>query len=351
MKKILLLVFFGNLMFLNAQYLFTGEVLEGKENQTVYLSLVENYRKSSRVYANQIIKETKTDANGYFKFKGDNLSPDNRIYRIHIDGCEEIKSGGSHFLKDCNYTQRILFIAKKTDTITFPLLQNKQALCEVTSTNKNSRLLLEVDALKEEMILDFMEYHSKANESLNFKKWFKTFKEYGINNNEPLVDLYIYGFLSDRASETYEFYLEDIKSSSYYNELEKRLVESYKTAPFTLQYMNELFADKKLVQAKPEKTATFGFYSILLIIIAIVGIPIAILILKNRLAVAKRSMTKKLTPQELNVFEAMKNGLTNKEIASELFISLSTVKTHINSIYKKLNISSREEITKNQPGV
>ena len=35
---------------------------------------------------------------------------------------------------------------------------------------------------------------------------------------------------------------------------------------------------------------------------------------------------------------------TNKEIASELFISLSTVKTHINNLNKKLNVTSRKEL-------
>jgi DNA-binding CsgD family transcriptional regulator len=35
---------------------------------------------------------------------------------------------------------------------------------------------------------------------------------------------------------------------------------------------------------------------------------------------------------------------SNKEIASELFISHNTVKTHINNIYKKLAISNREEL-------
>lgn len=37
-------------------------------------------------------------------------------------------------------------------------------------------------------------------------------------------------------------------------------------------------------------------------------------------------------------------GKSNNEIAEQHFISLSTVKTHINNIYKKLNISSREEL-------
>ena len=37
------------------------------------------------------------------------------------------------------------------------------------------------------------------------------------------------------------------------------------------------------------------------------------------------------------------DGKSNKEIAIELFIELSTVKTHINKLYTKLKIKNRNE--------
>jgi len=54
----------------------------------------------------------------------------------------------------------------------------------------------------------------------------------------------------------------------------------------------------------------------------------------------------KLTVTERRVVSLIKNGKINKEIAEELNISLSTVKTHINSIYKKLDISTRSDLIK-----
>jgi len=351
MKQILILVFFGNLMVLHGQYHFSGQISKIGETQTVYLSLVENYRKSSRVYSNQIIKETKTDNNGRFIFKGDNLLNENRIYRIHIDGCLEGDSGNSHFLRDCNNTQSVLFIAQKGDTISFPLLENNQALCEITSTNKNSNLLLEINALKEEMILDFLEYDSKANESLNFKKWFATFQEYGEKNKEPLADLYSYDFLSDRANETHSYYIKDLINNPYYASLFERLSKKYKASPFVLQYMEELSADRTINKVKPEKAPAFGFTKIASILSIIGFISILLLKYKPKHKAQLSILQEELSPQELRVYKAIQNNKTNKEIAAELFISVSTVKTHINSIYKKLNVSSRKEITKNQPGV
>ncbi len=48
-----------------------------------------------------------------------------------------------------------------------------------------------------------------------------------------------------------------------------------------------------------------------------------------------------LTPRELEVLEALAQGLGNKHIAKQLEISQSTVKFHIAQIYAKLDVSSR----------
>lgn len=50
-----------------------------------------------------------------------------------------------------------------------------------------------------------------------------------------------------------------------------------------------------------------------------------------------------LTQKETEIFNLIVSGKSNKDIANELFIELSTVKTHINKIYSKLNISDRKE--------
>lgn len=53
-----------------------------------------------------------------------------------------------------------------------------------------------------------------------------------------------------------------------------------------------------------------------------------------------------LSGRQRDVFNLILQGKTNKEITSALHIELSTLKTHINQIYKILGISSRKE-TKN----
>ncbi|TDD23100.1 response regulator [Nonomuraea diastatica] len=51
-----------------------------------------------------------------------------------------------------------------------------------------------------------------------------------------------------------------------------------------------------------------------------------------------------LTERELDVVRLIARGRTNQEVAAELFVSLSTVKTHLGSIFAKLGVRNRVEI-------
>ena len=51
-----------------------------------------------------------------------------------------------------------------------------------------------------------------------------------------------------------------------------------------------------------------------------------------------------LTPREREVFFLASRGLRNSEIASELYLSEKTIKTHLRNIYNKLNLTSKAEL-------
>jgi DNA-binding NarL/FixJ family response regulator len=48
-----------------------------------------------------------------------------------------------------------------------------------------------------------------------------------------------------------------------------------------------------------------------------------------------------LTSRELAVLELVTNGMSNEEIAEQLYLSLNTVKTHIRTTYRKIGASTR----------
>lgn len=50
-----------------------------------------------------------------------------------------------------------------------------------------------------------------------------------------------------------------------------------------------------------------------------------------------------LTPREAEVLAAIARGRSNPEIARQFFVSVATVKTHVNSLFAKLGVSSRAQ--------
>jgi LuxR family maltose regulon positive regulatory protein len=56
-----------------------------------------------------------------------------------------------------------------------------------------------------------------------------------------------------------------------------------------------------------------------------------------------------LTPRESEVYELLTEGLTNREIASQLFVSEVTVKVHVRHILAKLDVRSRTEAVLKAP--
>jgi len=65
-------------------------------------------------------------------------------------------------------------------------------------------------------------------------------------------------------------------------------------------------------------------------------------------AKARKKETRKssLSGQEMKVLHLMADGLSNKEIANELFIAETTVKTHVSKILAKLEAKRRTEAVK-----
>lgn len=331
---------------MTAQHHFDGYIDNERWQSDVYLSVIEDYRTLNGINDEQIISKVDSDDSGYFQFKGNQLDSQQKIYKLHVDNCETYNQGSNHFDGHCADSRDILFIAKSTDTITFPLSFEAQMFCDITSNNPKNAAFIKIDSLKEEMKFAYTEFRSKANRELNNKKWFKTLQDYGQNLNEPLAELYIYAFLSDRSNQFHNYYLEDLKTNSYYDELLERLKENYSNSSYAIQYEAELNSDKYILSPSSEHASSFNWtYLIIGLLFASVLLNLwFVFSAKKRKVKQHTEAREQLTKQEQNVLDLLLDDNTNKDIAETLFVSVSTVKTHVNNVYKKLRVNSRDEL-------
>lgn len=68
------------------------------------------------------------------------------------------------------------------------------------------------------------------------------------------------------------------------------------------------------------------------------------LTLPENSAINKAELEKlNLTTREYEVLQLLTQGSTNAEIAAQLFLSLSTVKTHVSNLFVKMNVKNRAQ--------
>ncbi len=343
-KKILLYSTF--LIHINAlwsQYKFSGYVDTKNEEGTIYLSLIEDYRKISGIYPEQIIQKTEADSTGYFSFEGNNLPLQNRIYRIHTENCSE-RGSSIHFNGICKDSNEILFIANNKDIISLPYTTDNEMFCKIISDNERSKTFLKVDSIIEDMRYAFSSYRSEANRKVNSKKWVGTLQQYGKKTNEPLTELYIYSFISNKSNNLYSYYLKDLRVNSYYDDLLRRLGEQYPNTTYFNLYNRELASDRFSIKVLKKDNSNLWFLSILFLLFISIIINIMQFLHSKKKRLDNKLKNRKLTSQEKKILDLILSDKTNKEIATIMYVSISTVKTHINNLYKKLDVTSRDEV-------
>ena len=323
------------------QHRISGFIEADKKNKAVYISLLK-YNEESAIYTNQILRSVLTDSTGFFEFTGKILPKENMLYRIHAN-LDETKSG-LEFYQDSEYKNYHNFIFSNTDTISFP---KSSDFWFVNSQNTNPADLQWRNLLKYREVLREEYTKIKDAEALtNAKQSFlNELKLYCIDSlSSPLVRLLAFGYFKDDHKVLKKDFEQD---PDFYYDLQHELNKDYSGTSYSSQFQDEI--SKLSTQITNQKYIFHKRLNYILALCLALSFMMMVYLsckLKSNKKQAVTNEAPTLTSQEEKVAKLIYKGMSNKDIASNLFISLNTVKSHISSLYAKTGVANRQQLIK-----
>ena len=322
MKKtqIIILLFFLS-FFANAQTSISGFInLDKTENTVSKISLYKiNVFHENKQDERNLLATAPIGKDGFFQFDKSLIEEQDQIYRVELEW--DVDSPID--VIDYQY-----FILSKTDSIYF----HKSNL--LIGNNSNSNLAdLEWQKLNQ--------FESKVNaqhgilQQNNYKNYLKDSLQILLVKLIGIKQLDDKRLLEKDIVENQDYYV------SLLDELKKSDLD-----PIEYAHLENKIAllNLKDIEQKYQYSLLWNFLAMLVI----VGLLGYLFYLRKKVNTPSNLPIAQLSKQEKVIKELILEGKTNKEIASHLYISISTVKTHITNLYKKLGVSNRNDILMNR---
>lgn len=280
--------------------------------QKVFLSKLDMDHLENLKYGKSVAWARIND-DGYFSFDGKYIADKSAVYHLYVREVEKV-------LKD-TISRGSSFILSNSDDIKFS--PTKSPFTEYTTTNLADK---EWKKLREFETQLLHLQPGKEQESLRLKSFAKDSLQILLVKLISIKQLENKQLLDQDIAKNPEYYLallEELKGSEMpkeqYRFLERKLA----------------FLTQEAVEQKYNWSMALNFILGFLIVALA-----AILVFRRK----EQPIFPELSKQERTIQDLILQGKTNKEIANELFISISTVKTHITNIYGKLKVSNRQEL-------
>jgi DNA-binding CsgD family transcriptional regulator len=285
-----------------------------------YLSLIPDFTQLHSISNESIIQKSGIDGEGLFHFDSRTLPPGDHLYRLHFskkgDPAASLIIGG----QDENH---IFLVADTNSIIKIRIPGGLQLLSGLSVAGyEPNRALLQINQIAG--FLDTLDYYGPAvNRDFVREAVYDKLRQYADTCSHPLISLYaLYHsrFESDftKNPDFYEKYLHKWKNED-----------------------SEYFRAFRAQLPVKERIVLWPFILIGFVILAGGSATFIYIRASNK---TNKNPYQSLTVQERKIFGLLKDGRSNKEISEECGISLSTVKSHVNNIYSKLNISSRTDV-------
>ena len=339
-------IVFGLISFLSSIELRAEYEIKGKLNissdwqHQVFLSTINKLDDYYNANPEFIIQVGNIKSDGTFTLKGDNLPPEPRFYRLYL-----VKEENSEF-------DACLYVGGEDHNFIHIILDNNTSLEIQAGTDhlapfgnykiigdKANQALRELNML---IFPSFYFYQIKFPSELQFseQKLNRDLFNFADSSEQILVSL------AAMVNTDMDKYF-DLESSKYLD-FGKHLSENLTNHSYTEDYFR-----KMNYYSGGFNSSSIPLWIYMVIAFLSIALIIAIFKINSLLKSLKKLSAKPLkmindtlptfTKQEEKILSLILDEKSNKEIASELYIELSTVKTHINKLYSKLGVKNRNE--------
>ncbi len=323
-----------------AKYHIEGKINLGEEWQPkVFMAMVEKLSDYYRASPDLIVDIAVVNEDGSFVLEGKQLPEENRFYRLYLmkeqntdyDACLYV--GGD----DHNFIHLILNNHSELEILADSSYYSPFGNYQVKGSTDN-QLMRE---------LARMVYPSFYFYQIRFPSVLKLTEERLFHDLKLFTDTCSSDMaaLAAMANIDMEAYYEE--DPTFFKNFGNRLMQSFPGDIYTENFQRKLqYFEPPVIVKTPDW---------MIAVVVLQGLLICLLLL--RLLQLKKSPEskqeantsaiapiEKLTAKEQEILDLILTGKSNKEIASSLFIEVSTVKTHINKIYGKLEVKSRREV-------
>lgn len=291
--------------------------MDSSWSKNIYLSQIPSMDKLYTMSNEMIITKAKIDSLGDFQFDISFLPRASSLYRLHLtkvgDSPNTLIIGGS----DENF---MFIILKRDTTVNINITESSPPfkMLQFENSQLNSSLYKVAQRI--------YKADSTASESDFLMSQFLDQKL-----NDELIQ--IADTSSNLLIALYALYHSDFEASNLQNQ---EVIQSFFEK---WQNRNERYLSDFKAKAYPysNKVSTWP-----LLLTAIVCLTLGYFL--GRIKMTAKKGFQKLSVQERKVYDLLKKGASNQEIAEHFNIGLSTVKTHVSKILNKLNAKSRKDL-------
>lgn len=302
----------------------TGPALYGQLNldaswdRTIHLSYIPTFEDRYAMSQDMIIAEAAIDSLGCFRLDLGFLPDRDQLYRLHLvkrgNFPTTLTIGGQH-------ENHLFLLANGREDIHLQATSGSPPFGTVTypDTSLQARFQEVTDLVNQT--------EAEAAQSMAAKRQFmeqrlqEQLRTIGDTTSHPLISLYAIYLSQFESNHTdyrdfYQAYRQKWKDedSAYFTAFRQKL-------PARINYLR-----------------IGGF---VLGGIALIGL--GFVLGRNRTPTNNPGL-RDLTVQERKIYGLLRQGATNQEISEACHIGISTVKSHVSSIYRKLNVKSRKDI-------